>query len=65
MVRSAVILSSPVIAAQFRRIGGETGIGQWERYIDASTEPDWEEVGMNWLLHAIEPDEVKWPILSD
>ena len=56
MVRSVVILSSPVIAAQFRRIGGETGIGQWERYIDASTVVDWEEVGMNWLLHAIDPD---------
>jgi len=62
MLRSVVILSSPVIAAQFRRIGGETGIGRWERYIDASTVADWEEVGMNWLLHAVEPDEVKQPI---
>ena len=56
MVRSVVILSSPVIAAQFRRIGGETGIGQWERYVDASTVSDWEEIGMNWLLHAVDPD---------
>ncbi len=65
MVRSVVILASPVIAVQFRRIGGETGIAPWERYIDASTVLDWEEVGMNWLLNALEPDEVKRPILSD
>lgn len=59
MLRSVVILSSPVVATQFRRIGGETGIGKWERYIDASNVSDWEEVGMNWLLHAIDPNQVK------
>jgi hypothetical protein len=56
MVRSVVILSSPVVAAQFRRLAGETGIAQWERYVDASTVPNWEEVGMNWLLNAVDPD---------
>lgn len=56
MVRSVVILSSPVIAAQFRRIGGETGIGKWERYIDASTVPDWEERGLNWLFNQVDPE---------
>lgn len=59
MLRSVVILSSPVVATQFRRIGGETGIGKWERYIDASNISDWEEVGMNWLLHAIDPDKAR------
>jgi len=59
MLRSVVILSSPVVAAQFRRIGGETGIGKWERYIDSSNVPDWEEVGLNWLLHAIDPDKAR------
>jgi hypothetical protein len=54
MLRSVVILSSPVVAAQFQRIAGETGIGRWERYIDASTAPDWEEVGMNWLFKAVD-----------
>ncbi|MEW5794738.1 MAG: hypothetical protein AB1772_00120 [Candidatus Zixiibacteriota bacterium] len=56
MVRSVVILSSPVVAAQFRRIGGETGIGKWERYIDASTVADWEERGLNWLFNEIDPE---------
>ena len=62
MVRSVVILASPVVAAQFRRIGGDTGIGQWERYIDASSVPNWEEVGMNWLDHAVDPDKVRQPV---
>jgi hypothetical protein len=57
MERSVVVLSSPVIAAQFRRIGGETGIGRWERYIDSTAVENWEEVGMKWLLNEIDPDE--------
>ena len=64
MLRSAVILSSPVVAAQFRRIAGETGIGRWERYIDASTVPDWEEVGMDWLLKEIDPEKTAHPLKS-
>jgi hypothetical protein len=59
MLRSVVILSSPVVASQFRRIGGQTGIGKYERYIDASSVPDWEDVGLNWLLHAVDPDLVR------
>jgi len=57
MLRSVVILSSPVVAAQFQRIAGETGIGRWERYLDASTVSDWEEVGMDWLLKAVDPEK--------
>lgn len=64
MVRSVVILASPVIAAQFRRIGGETGIGEWERYIDASADPNWEATGMAWLTHAAEPDTASRPVPS-
>jgi hypothetical protein len=59
MERSVVVLSSPVIAAQFRRIGGETGIGRWERYVDSTAVENWEEVGMNWLLKGIDPDETR------
>lgn len=56
MVRSVVIFQSPVTAAQFRRIGGETGIGLTERYIDVTTFENWEEVGREWLVHKIEPE---------
>ena len=56
MLRSVVILSSPATASQFRRIGGETGIGKYERYLDASSMSDWEEIGLNWLFNEIEPE---------
>jgi len=56
MERSVVIFQSPVTAAQFRRIGGETGIARNERYIDATTFHNWEEVGLDWLLNRVEPD---------
>jgi len=55
MLRSVVISKSPVTEAQFRRIGGETGIIRGERYIDATAVPDWEKAGLDWLLKGIEP----------
>ncbi len=55
MIRSAVIVQNPATASQFRRIAGDTGINQWERYIDASRVTDWEERGMDWILQGIEP----------
>jgi hypothetical protein len=57
--RSVAILSSPAVAAQFRRLAGDTGVAAGERYVDASIVSNWEEVGMNWLLNAIDPDTVK------
>jgi hypothetical protein len=64
MLRSVAILSSPVVAAQFRRIAGETGIGRWARYIDALTVPDWEEVGMGWLLKEVDPVKAVKPLAN-
>lgn len=57
MARSVVILSNPLTKLQFTRIARETGIYQWERYIDASAVPDWEKKGEEWLLHKIDPDK--------
>ncbi len=56
MVRSVVILNSPIVKRQFQEIAKQSGIYEWERYIDASTESDWERIGVNWLLHASDPD---------
>jgi hypothetical protein len=42
---------------QFRIIAKKTGIYQWERYIFSSDNPNWEQMGMDWLLHAIDPDK--------
>jgi hypothetical protein len=57
MVRSAVILDSKVITLQFKRIAKETGIYEWERYIDASATPDWEKTGLEWIRDGKDPDK--------
>ncbi len=56
MQRSAVILNNKVMTMQFQRIAKETGIYEWERYIDASANPNWEQDGENWLTRAVDPD---------
>ncbi|MCU0660945.1 MAG: hypothetical protein MUC50_01300 [Myxococcota bacterium] len=58
MKRSAVILSSAVLTMQFRRIAKETGIYDWERYINADKEPNWEDIALRWINEAIDPDKV-------
>lgn len=55
MVRSVVILNDAVTTLQFKRIARETGIAEWERYIDASTTADWEAKGVAWLTDGTEP----------
>lgn len=57
MQRSVVILDNPVLTMQFKQIAHETGIYQWERYIDASSNPEWEKTGMDWLEKSIDPDK--------
>ena len=57
MERSVVILANAITAMQFKRIGQETGIYQWERYIDASKVTNWEEIGIQWLVRAEDPDK--------
>jgi hypothetical protein len=57
MKRSVVVLASAVIAMQFRRLAKESGIYEWERYLDPSTHPDFESVGVAWLEKAADPDK--------
>jgi len=54
MERSVVILDNPIITLQFKRIAKETGIYDWERYVDASKNPNWEELGKKWLVSGID-----------
>ena len=56
MVRSVVILDNSITTMQFKRIAKETGIYEWERYIDASSTPNWEEAGVKWIVDGISPD---------
>ena len=57
MQRSVVILKDKITMMQFKGIAKETGIYEWERYIDANAEPNWEQVAMDWILDAVDPDD--------
>lgn len=56
MQRSAVVMSSAVMAMQIKRLAKETGMYAWERYIDASAHPDWERVATAWITDGVDPD---------
>ncbi len=56
MIRSVVIVNNHVVKRQFEKIAKESDIYDWERYIDAMNNSDWEQKGMDWLLNAIDPD---------
>ncbi len=57
MVRSVVIMANPIIKMQFTRIAKETGIYEWERYIDVESTPNWEKVAIDWIENGIDPDK--------
>jgi hypothetical protein len=56
MSRSVVILASAMLTLQFQRIAKESGIYAWERYIDSSSVPNWQEKGLAWVRDQIDPD---------
>ena len=57
MKRSVVILSNSIAKMQFQRLAKETGIYEWERYIDASSSSNWEQIGIDWISKQIDPDK--------
>ncbi|HTY37790.1 MAG TPA: hypothetical protein VMH23_11805 [Bacteroidota bacterium] len=57
MQRSAVALANSIIALQFRRLAQDSGIYQWERYIDGSKEGNWEKVAEAWIVNGTDPDK--------
>lgn len=56
MQRSAVVLSSAVTALQIKRLAKETGMYAYERYIDASADPNWEQTALAWIERGVDPD---------
>jgi hypothetical protein len=56
MERNAVVLNSAIATLQVRRLGKETGIDATSRYIDASTEQDWEKIAIDWMVRAVDPE---------
>ncbi len=57
MERSAVAVPNAIIAMQFKRLAQESGIYQWERYIDASKSTDWEKTAEAWIVNGKDPDK--------
>lgn len=56
MQRSAVVLSSALITMQIKRLAKQTGMDAWERYIDASANPNWERAALAWIEKGVDPD---------
>ncbi len=56
MARSAVGLSSALTTAQMKRVAQDAGIYEWERYFDASSDPNWEAAAVSWIRDAEDPD---------
>lgn len=57
MIRSAVVVSKGYVATELRLLARSTGIGQWERYIDASGRPEWKEAARAWASDGKDPDQ--------
>ena len=57
MTRSVVVVNQGFIATQFKMMAQDSGIYEWERYIDASSKPNWEKIGIDWIVNNIDPDQ--------
>jgi hypothetical protein len=56
LLRSAVVVSTPMAALNIKQMAWRTGVYEWERYLDASHDPDWERRATDWIVHRIDPD---------
>jgi len=57
MKRSVVILDNSILTIQFKRLALQSDIYNTERYIDASSMTNWEEIGKDWLIYGTDPDK--------
>ncbi len=56
MVRSCVVLSSPIPVMQAKRMARESGIYDVERFLDGNANPNWKQKAMDWVIKGIDPD---------
>lgn len=56
MQRSVVILNDKITVMQMALVARTSGIYDGERYIDATTVPNWEQLGLDWLIKGIDPN---------
>lgn len=55
MTRSAVVVNNALTATQFRRLAQQSGIYQWERYLDGMR-PGCLESAIAWGKDGVDPD---------
>ena len=55
-IRSVVAVSSPIVMRQLQEIAQKTGAFSSERYFNSLDTPNWEEVGLDYIIEGIEPD---------
>jgi hypothetical protein len=56
MTRSAVAVNQGFVAAQLKMVAQDTGIYEWERYVDASINTNWENTCIDWIANGKDPD---------
>lgn len=57
MQRSAVAVRDAVTAMQFRRLARNSGIDQWERYINVQQVAQWQSAAKRWVVEGTEPPQ--------
>ena len=56
MERCAVVVASAIAKLQAVRIAKETGIYDTTRYVDSSSDANWETTALAWIRQAKDPD---------
>ena len=56
MERSAVVVANALTKMQIVRLAKDVGMYAYERYFDASSEPQWEAKAKAWIEHGTDPD---------
>ena len=56
MERAGIVVANPISKIQAVRFTRETGIHDIVRFVDASSEPNWEKIAQDWITQAKDPD---------
>lgn len=56
MERCSVAVASAIAKIQAMRIAKETGIYETTRFVDASSDPEWEKTSLGWIRSSKDPD---------
>lgn len=56
LTRSAVVASNAKTTFAIRQLAFSTGVYEWERYFDASTNSEWEKAALDWIENGTDPD---------